>query len=61
MARLVLTTAEGQQTIELRPVNSIGRHPSNTIQLLDRIVSKEHCILELRADEVLDGSRIWAR
>ncbi|MBI5536619.1 MAG: FHA domain-containing protein [Deltaproteobacteria bacterium] len=50
MARLVLSTAEGQQTIELRPTNSIGRHPSNTIQLLDRIVSKEHCIVELRAD-----------
>jgi adenylate cyclase len=50
MARLVLSTAEGQKTIELRPLNSIGRHPSNTIQLLDRIVSKEHCILELRAD-----------
>ena len=50
MARLVLFTAEGQQTIELRPHNSIGRHPSNTVQLLDRIVSKEHCIVELRAD-----------
>ena len=25
-----------------------GRHPNNTIQLLDKIVSKEHCILELR-------------
>ncbi len=50
MARIVLITAEGQQTIELRPVNSIGRHPSNTIQLLDRIVSKEHCIVEQHAD-----------
>jgi adenylate cyclase len=50
MPRLVLSTAEGQQTIELRPHNSIGRHPSNTIQLLDRIVSKEHSIVELRQD-----------
>ncbi len=50
MARLILFTAEGQQTVELRPVSSIGRHPSNTVQLLDRIVSKEHCILELRTD-----------
>jgi adenylate cyclase len=48
MARLILATAEGQQAIELRPVNSLGRHPNNTIQLLDKIVSKEHCILELR-------------
>jgi adenylate cyclase len=48
MARLVLATAEGQQAIELRPLNSLGRHPNNTIQLLDKIVSKEHCILEQR-------------
>jgi adenylate cyclase len=48
MARLILATAEGQQAIELRPVNSLGRHPNNSIQLLDKIVSKEHCILELR-------------
>ena len=48
MARLVLQTAEGQQVVELRPTNSLGRHPSNTIQLLDKIVSKEHCIIELR-------------
>lgn len=50
MARLILVTAEGQRAIELRPTNSIGRHPSNTIQLLDRIVSKEHCVVEQRAD-----------
>ncbi len=50
MARLILSTAEGQQAIELRAVNSLGRHPNNTIQLLDKIVSKEHCIIELRGD-----------
>ena len=50
MPRLILVTAEGQRAIDLRPTNSLGRHPSNTIQLLDRIVSKEHCILEQRAD-----------
>jgi adenylate cyclase len=48
MARLLLSTAEGQQAIELRPLNSLGRHPNNSIQLLDKIVSKEHCIVELR-------------
>ena len=48
MARLILATAEGQQAIELRPTNSLGRHPNNSIQLLDKIVSKEHCILEQR-------------
>jgi adenylate cyclase len=50
MARLILQTAEGQQAIELRPVNSLGRHPNNSIQLLDKIVSKEHCIIEQRGD-----------
>jgi adenylate cyclase len=48
MAKLILATAEGQQAIDLRPVNSLGRHPNNTIQLLDKIVSKEHCIVEQR-------------
>jgi adenylate cyclase len=48
MPKLILATAEGQQAIELRPINSLGRHPNNTIQLLDKIVSKEHCILEQR-------------
>jgi len=48
MARILLATPEGQQVVELRDHNSLGRHPSNTIQLLDKIVSKEHCILERR-------------
>lgn len=50
MARLILATAEGQQIVDLKPMNSIGRHPNNSIQLLDKIVSKEHCIVELRVD-----------
>jgi adenylate cyclase len=50
MARLILVTAEGQQVVELRPVNSLGRHPNNSIQLLDKIVSKEHCTIEKRAE-----------
>jgi adenylate cyclase len=51
MARLILVTAErGQQAIDLRAVNSLGRHPNNTIQLLDKIVSKEHCVIEQRGD-----------
>ncbi|MFI5298947.1 MAG: FHA domain-containing protein, partial [Polyangiales bacterium] len=48
MARLILATAEGTQTVELRPHNTLGRHPNNSIQLLDKIVSKEHCHIELR-------------
>ncbi|MCU0682283.1 MAG: FHA domain-containing protein [Polyangiaceae bacterium] len=50
MARLILVTAEGQQVVELRPVNSLGRHPNNSIQLLDKIVSKEHCAIEQRGE-----------
>src|SRR5690606_10741535 len=51
MARLVLTTPEGQQVVELRPHNTLGRQPSSTIQLLDKIVSQEHCIILLRDGE----------
>ncbi len=51
MARILLATPEGQQVVELRAFNTLGRHPSNTIQLLDKIVSKEHCIVELRGTE----------
>src|SRR5688572_16286475 len=43
MARLVLTSAEGQQIVALAEANSLGRHPTNTIQVLDKVVSKEHC------------------
>ncbi|HEU4409378.1 MAG TPA: adenylate/guanylate cyclase domain-containing protein [Polyangiaceae bacterium] len=50
MARLILATADGQQVVELRPVNSLGRHPNNSIQLLDKIVSKEHCTIEQRGE-----------
>lgn len=55
MPRLLLATPEGQQVVELRAHNSLGRHPSNSIQLLDKIVSKEHCIVEQR------GDRFWLR
>lgn len=50
MARLLVITPEGQRTVELGVTNSLGRHPGNTVQLLDRIVSKEHCIIEQRTD-----------
>jgi adenylate cyclase len=53
MARLLLSTPEGERTVELRARNSLGRHPDNTIQLLDKIVSKEHCIIELRGNQFI--------
>ncbi len=45
MARLILATADGTQSVDLRPTNTLGRHPNNSIQLLDKIVSKEHCVI----------------
>ena len=53
MARILLVSPDGQQVVELRDFNSLGRHPSNTIQLLDKIVSKEHCIIERRAQALV--------
>jgi adenylate cyclase len=43
MAKLILTSGENRQEYELGPINTLGRHPDNTIQILDRIISKEHC------------------
>ena len=42
MAKLILLTGDEPREFELGPANSIGRHPDNTIQILDRIISKEH-------------------
>ncbi|MFO0651515.1 MAG: adenylate/guanylate cyclase domain-containing protein [Polyangiales bacterium] len=50
MAKLVITGPEGQLERELSAVNTLGRHPNNSIQLLDRIVSKEHCVVEFRGN-----------
>jgi len=46
--RLIFRNDAGQYGLELGPKNSVGRHPNNTIQLLDTVVSKEHCIVEAR-------------
>src|SRR3954466_14206123 len=47
MARLILTSPEGQQVVTLAARNSLGRHPDSSIQILDKIVSKEHCRISL--------------
>src|SRR5262245_32900179 len=48
MAFLQITSPEGtERTVELADHNTLGRHPDNTIQLLDRIVSKTHCHIDL--------------
>lgn len=53
MARLVLSSPEGERTVELRVKNTLGRHPDNSIQLLDKIVSKEHCVIELVGNQFI--------
>ncbi len=50
MAKLILISSEDRQEFELATFNSIGRHPDNTIQILDRIISKEHAQIHRRPD-----------
>ena len=42
MAKLIVLTGSSRKEFELGEFNTIGRHPENSIQVLDRIVSKEH-------------------
>ena len=47
MAFLKIISPEGsERTVELVDHNTLGRHPDNTVQLLDRIVSKTHCHID---------------
>ena len=51
MARLTVTTPDGTQSEHpLRAINAIGRHPDQHVQILDRVVSKEHALITY-ADE----------
>ncbi len=50
MARIRIIGPSGRQERQLFRHNSLGRHPRNTHQVLDRVVSKEHCIIELLED-----------
>lgn len=47
MARLLIIGPDGRQERDLVAHNTLGRHPNNTHQVLDRIVSKEHCHIDL--------------
>jgi adenylate cyclase len=42
MAKLIVLANDGRREFELGAVTTIGRHPDNVVQILDRIVSKEH-------------------
>jgi adenylate cyclase len=50
MARISIMGPSGRQERQLFRHNSLGRHPRNTHQVLDRVVSKEHCHIELIDD-----------
>ncbi len=50
MAKLIVFCNDERQEYELAAFNSIGRHPGNTIQILDRILSKEHARIERSTD-----------
>ena len=50
MAKLILISSDTRQEFELGAFNSIGRHPDNTIQVLDRIISKEHAQIHRKPD-----------
>lgn len=56
MSRLTIIGPDGRQEVELLAHNTLGRHPNNTVQVLDRIVSKEHCHVDL-----IDGGRYILR
>jgi adenylate cyclase len=42
MAKIIVIGNDQRREYELGGINTIGRHPDNTLQILDRIVSKEH-------------------
>jgi adenylate cyclase len=50
MAKIIVSGNEQRREYELGAVNTIGRHPDNTLQILDRIVSKEHAQILRQAD-----------
>ncbi|MBN2344188.1 MAG: FHA domain-containing protein [Deltaproteobacteria bacterium] len=47
MAKLVIFDSEGRREVELKSFNKVGRLPQNDVQILDRIVSKEHAVIEI--------------
>ncbi|HEY0711598.1 MAG TPA: FHA domain-containing protein, partial [Polyangia bacterium] len=42
MAKLIVLGNDGRREYELGALTTIGRHPDNIVQILDRVVSKEH-------------------
>jgi adenylate cyclase len=71
MAKITIISAEGSRDVDLGPFTTIGRHPDNSLQLLDRIVSKNHATITLQGGQYLmkdlqslngtfvNGVRVW--
>ncbi|MEZ4427477.1 MAG: adenylate/guanylate cyclase domain-containing protein [Nannocystaceae bacterium] len=49
-AKLILVGGDHPVEHTLSSFNTLGRHPDNSIQVLDRIVSKEHCRITVGAE-----------
>ncbi|MEE2780395.1 MAG: FHA domain-containing protein, partial [Myxococcota bacterium] len=46
MAKLIVRFPDARtREYDLQPRNTLGRHPNQTIQILDRLVSKEHIVI----------------
>lgn len=51
MSRLILINPDGsRQEFTLGAKTTLGRHPDNSIQILDKVVSKEHAVVEKVGD-----------
>src|SRR5664279_796458 len=51
MAKIIVQSSEDRREFELGPVTTIGRHPHNAVQILDRIFSKEHAQIIRQPDD----------
>ncbi|MGO9314283.1 MAG: FHA domain-containing protein, partial [Syntrophobacteraceae bacterium] len=45
MAKLIIRDGNGIREVTLDEANSVGRSPSNQIQISDQLVSKQHCLI----------------
>jgi len=50
MAKITVIGNDQRREYELGAINTVGRHPDNTLQILDRIVSKEHAQIVRQPD-----------
>ena len=45
MAKLIIRDSNGIREVTLEETNSVGRSPSNQVQISDPLVSKQHCLI----------------